>query len=63
MIKSVSLRNSVLFIRVMLQGRVRSWYGVIVCWGRYGRYRKKEHVIEMYLHQFWTIYKQIIRKQ
>jgi len=36
MMKSVSLRNLVLFIRVMLLGRVRSWYGVSVCWGRYG---------------------------
>ena len=34
--KSVSLRNLVLFIRLMLCGRVRSWYGVTVCWGRYG---------------------------
>jgi len=36
MIKSVSLRNLVLFIRVMLWGRARSWYEVTVCWGRYG---------------------------
>jgi len=59
MIKSVSLKNLVLFIRVMLWGRVRRWYGVTVCWGRYGWRTWLELVLtrrkKSRRQQYWTV--------
>jgi len=37
--KSVSFKNLVSFIIVMLWWRVRRWYGMLVCSGRYGWWR------------------------